>query len=295
MLRGLPIPALIALALSCGPSANAGGGRRPVDPIMLAPQRPGVVDAYILSFGLWGPQSVFESEAKGAARVLAERLDAQGRTIVRFNGKRRFGAMPRDLLAAADAVGRGVDPDEDVAVVVLTSHGSPEGLGIVAGRSQRLLSPAAVRSLLDRTRARHRVLIVSACYSGVFAEALANPRTLVIAAAAPDKPSFGCRDGATWTYFGEAFFDSALRGESTVTAAFARARELVSRREAREGFDPSEPQMAGGAEVLAKLDERSERVLEDESAAASGPGGRCRAALSGRSGGCSPPLGVNPR
>jgi hypothetical protein len=219
----------------------------------LKPQRPGVVDAYILSFGLWGPQSVFESEAKGAARVLEDRLDAKGRSLVRFNSKTRAGASPAALEAAARAVGRTLDPEEDVAVLVLTSHGSPDGIGVVAGRNAGLLRPEHVRGLLDATGARHRVVIVSACYSGIFARALADRRTLVITAAAPDRPSFGCRDGATWTYFGDAFFNRALRRDASLDQAFATARDLVTARERRERFDPSNPQIAGGEDVLAKL------------------------------------------
>jgi hypothetical protein len=255
MLRRLIAVAATVLILGLGAPVHAAGKARG-DPFPLAPQRPGTVDAYILSFGLWGPQSVFESEAKGAARVLAARLDGEGRTIVRFNGKRRFGARPPDLIAAADAVGRVLDPAEDVAVLVLTSHGTPQGVAIAAGKDQRLLSPDVARALLDRTRARYRILIVSACYSGVFAQALADPRTLVVTAAAATKPSFGCRDGATWTYFGDAFFNQALKSEATLPAAFSRARALVTERERREGFDPSEPQIAGGAEVLARLNPR---------------------------------------
>ncbi|MDQ4135815.1 MAG: C13 family peptidase, partial [Pseudomonadota bacterium] len=102
----------------------------------------------------------------------------------------------------------------------------------------------------------YRILIVSACYSGVFADALADPRTLVITAAAADRPSFGCRDGATWTYFGDAFFNRALRREPRLDAAFTTAKAFVTAREQREGFDPSNPQIAGGAEVLARLGSR---------------------------------------
>jgi hypothetical protein len=153
-------------------------------------------------------------------------------------------------------VGATLDPAEDVAVVVLTSHGTPEGLGLVRGRDMRLVSPGDVRTLLAATGARHRVLIVSACYSGIFADALADSRTLVITAASADKPSFGCRDGATWTYFGDAFFNRALRREPRLDAAFATARASVTAREQREGFDPSNPQIAGGAEVLARLGSR---------------------------------------
>ncbi|MBJ6124794.1 C13 family peptidase [Microvirga splendida] len=245
---------LAGLLLAAVPvQESLGQTARRADPIRLQPQRAGQTDVYILSFGLWGPQSVFESEARGAARVLEQQFGAKGRSIVRFNTKRRAGATPETLAAAAEAAGRTLDPAEDVVVLVLTSHGAPEGIGLVAGRDTLLVTPGDVRDLLEKTRAQHRVVIVSACYSGVFAQELADERTLVITAAAADKPSFGCRDGATWTYFGDAFFNKALRREPRLDTAFETARGLVTRREKREGFDPSNPQLAGGAQVLEKL------------------------------------------
>jgi Peptidase C13 family len=244
---------LIGTALCPGPAPAVGQTPRSAGAFRLEPQRPGAVDIYILSFGLWGPQSVFESEAKGAARVLETQLGSKGRTIVRFNTKRRSDATPASLRAAAQAAGQALDPAEDVVVLVLTSHGAPDGIALVAGRNSTLLTPGDVRTLLDETRARHRVVIVSACYSGTFARALADERTLVITAAAADKPSFGCRDGATWTYFGDAFFNKALRREARLDAAFETARRLVTQREQREGYDPSNPQIAGGSQVLERL------------------------------------------
>ncbi|QRM30719.1 C13 family peptidase [Microvirga sp. VF16] len=245
---------LIGLSLALGPSYEAHGQTaRRAEPVKLAPQRPGQVDVYILSFGLWGPQSVFESEAKGAARILEGQFGSKGRSIVLFNTKRRAGATAQTLVAATRAVGQTLDPAEDIVALVLTSHGAPEGIGLVAGRNASLMTPSDVRALLDQTRAQHRVVIVSACYSGVFARELADARTLVITAAAADKPSFGCRDGATWTYFGDAFFNKALRGERRLDVAFERARGLVTQRERREGFDPSNPQIAGGSQVLERL------------------------------------------
>ena len=81
--------------------------------------------------------------------------------------------------------------------------------------------------MLNASGARYRVVIISACYSGVFARALAGPRTLVITAAAPDRPSFGCEDGATWTYFGDAFFNQALRSSRNLAEAYCRARDIA--------------------------------------------------------------------
>jgi hypothetical protein len=248
---------LVGFALSLGLSSEAvGQGNRSPGAFKLEPQRPGEKDVYILSFGLWGPQSVFESEAKGAARVLERQLGTKGRTIVRYNTKRRADATPSSLIAAARAVGQALDPAEDIVILVLTSHGAPEGIGIVAGRNRQIATPQDVSVLLNETKAQHRVVIVSACYSGVFAKALADARTLVITAAAADKPSFGCRDGATWTYFGDAFFNKAMRGEARLDAAFEKARSLVTQREKQEGFDPSNPQIAGGSLVLERLGSR---------------------------------------
>jgi hypothetical protein len=96
---------------------------------------------------------------------------------------------------------------------------------------------------------RHKVVVISACYSGVFIPRLANPDMLVITAADADHPSFGCRDKAKWTYFGNAFFDAALRQAKSIEEAFVVARALVQKRELQEHFEPSSPQMAGGANV----------------------------------------------
>jgi hypothetical protein len=219
-----------------------------------APSRPGVREAYIVSFGLFGDQSVFESEARGAAEILSQRL-VGAQSVVRFNTKRGGAATPRVLAAALKAAGQAMDPSEDVLVVALTSHGSPDGLAVTAGR-RRVLSPPMLKNILDASGATYRIVIVSACYSGVFARVLADPRTLVITAASADRPSFGCQDGATWTYFGDAFYNQALQRQVSLDAAFAEAKRLVTERERREGFEPSNPQIAGGAEVLALLARR---------------------------------------
>jgi Peptidase C13 family len=210
-------------------------------------------ETYIVSFGLFGDQSVFESEARGGARILRDRLGARSAPIISFNRKRGGTATPQTLAEALRRAGAAMDRDNDVLAVVLTSHGSPEGLAVVAGSVSETLTPPDLRSMLDASGAKYRVVIISACYSGVFVPALADPRTLVITAAAADRSSFGCEDRARWTYFGNAFFDRALRRAPDLETAFNVARRLVTAREQREGFAPSNPQMAGGSEVEALL------------------------------------------
>jgi hypothetical protein len=216
------------------------------------PQQRGA-ETFIVSFGLFGDQSVFESEARGAARILRERLRSKPTPIVGFNRKRGGIATTRDLATALRTAGAAMDRDNDVLAVVLTSHGNPEGLAIVAGNTSETLTPPDLRSMLDASGAKYRVVIISACFSGVFVPALADPRTLVITAAAADRSSFGCEDGARWTYFGDAFFNRALRRAPDLETAFHMARRIVTAREQQEGFEPSNPQLAGGSEVLAVL------------------------------------------
>jgi len=249
--------ALTALAMAFGFATTAISQARITEPLaaeqLLARSREGVRETYIVSFGLFGPESVFASEAEKAAQILRARLQPDAQVLVRSNDKRGGSATSAALAASLRSTGRAMNPDKDVLAVFLTSHGSPDGLAVVAGRHNELLSPRSFRSMLNASGARYRVVIISACYSGVFARALADPRTLVITAAAPDRSSFGCEDGATWTYFGDAFFNQALREATTLDEAFCRARAIVSARERREGFEPSKPQMAGGSEVLRLL------------------------------------------
>jgi Peptidase C13 family len=79
----------------------------------------------------------------------------------------------------------------------------------------------------------------------------------VITAADSDHSSFGCQDKVKWTYFGDAFFNTALPHTADLRSAFAAARTLVRRRELRYGLTPSNPQIAGGKNIDILLGERA--------------------------------------
>ena len=202
----------------------------------------------VVSFGLFGDQSVFRSEATGAAKIVADRF-GHGPVDVQYNSKKGGKATIETLATSLQTAAKGMDAENDVLFLILTTHGSPAGLAVKAGRLTQMLTPPNLADMLTRTGVRHKAVIISACYSGVFIPHLASPDALVITAADADHPSFGCQDGAKWTYFGEAFFNVALRKAKSVKDAFAVARELVLKRELRERFEPSNPQMAGGTNV----------------------------------------------
>ncbi|KRR24673.1 peptidase C13, legumain asparaginyl peptidase [Bradyrhizobium lablabi] len=202
----------------------------------------------MVSFGLFGDQGVFRSEATGAAQVVAGRFGG-GPIRVQYNSKKGGAATIEGLATSLQAAANGMDAENDILLLILTSHGSQAGLAVKAGRLEQTLTPSNLAGMLARTGMRYKVVVISACYSGVFVPRLANPDTLVITAADADHSSFGCEDKAKWTYFGDAFFNVALRQANTLKDAFVVARALVRKRELRERFEPSNPLMSGGENV----------------------------------------------
>jgi hypothetical protein len=210
----------------------------------------------VLAFGLFGAQSVFESEAKGAASIVAQRLTT-GPVVVRANTKTRRDVTVASVGNILQSTAERMDRDSDILFLILTSHGSQEGVAVEAGRYSDILSPTDLADMLNCAGVRHRIVVISACYSGVFVRPLANDDTLVITAADATHSSFGCQDKVKWTYFGDAFFNMALRHAADLRSAFATARRLIHQREMRYGLIPSNPQMAGGKKIDIRLGETS--------------------------------------
>jgi len=226
----------------------------------LAPQRPGQVDVYVLAASFWG-DPVFESEASQAAGILRDRLGAQGRTLVLSAGTgaptRTYpAATPVNLQAALGKIGGLINPDEDLVVVFLTSHGSPDGSMALreTNRLQAALRPVHLRDALANAGIRNRLVIVSACFSGAFIAPLADERTAVLTASAPDRSSFGCQPERDWTFFGDAYFNRVLRGGAPLIQGFDQAKTLIAQWERERNLTPpSNPQRYVGPRAAALI------------------------------------------
>ena len=223
----------------------------------LAPQRHGVVDAYVLSVALWD-EHVFQHEAEGAAEVLTQRFNATGRTIVLTNGqgpgveRTHPGARPSEFGAALARIGEVMDRNEDVLVLYITSHGAPDGSIVMQEQFRNYaLYPQVLRESLDQIGIKNRLVILSSCFAGAFIPALQNDTTMVFAAAAQDRTSFGCTPENDWTYFGDAFLNQTLRQNRTLPDAFDTAKVLIQSWEARENIRPSLPQSFIGPQTQA--------------------------------------------
>lgn len=245
----LPIPAAQQLA-----------EHRRIDAALAAlkPQRPGVVDAYVIVVAL-DSDPVFSREAREAGRVLARRFDAIGRTIVLANdegaNKADAPGSPRTLALALARVAELMDRNEDVLILYSTSHGEP-GVGLVYKDMQRgggVITPARLDELLDPLGFKNRLIMLQACFSGQFVPTLENPRTIVVTAAAADRSSFGCQAGNDWTFFGDALINHAFRQPLPLDVQLRRATVLISAAEDQDKLLPSNPQISIGSETPAWL------------------------------------------
>ena len=219
--------------------------------------QPATPRVHIVSFGLWGDQNLFKREAVAAAHVIAARYRHTGQLIVRANTTTQSAARIPDLRDALHGLASTVDKREDILFLFLTSHGNQEGLGVKPFDSKTVfpLTPERLGGMLRVVGIRYRVVVISACYSGVFADQIADEHTLVITAADANHSSFGCNEDNTgnWTYFGQAFFAESLKPGVSIDDAFQKAKTNIAKREQTEKLEGSNPQMKGGAAVRAQL------------------------------------------
>lgn len=227
----------------------------------LAPQRPGTRDVYFVGVAGWGDQNVFRREVRAVRALFEKSFGAGDRAVSLVNHAETLDRAPLATRETVEqtvmALAEVMDPDEDVLVVFLTSHGIEWG-GIslmLNGTDFPALRGPHLARILGASRIRNRVVIVSACYSGQFVPALAEENTLLITAAASDRSSFGCTPAAEWTWFGQAYFRDSLPRHRKFGPAFDAARKLVEQREKKQGYKPSNPQIRFGDNIRAVLDE----------------------------------------
>ena len=133
-------------------------------------------------------------------------------------------------------------------LLYLTSHGSSDG----AGLGDHLAAPRALARVLDASCGdRPTVVVISACFSGVFVPALAGPDRLILTAARRDRSSFGCGEADRYPFFDGCIL-AALPHAADFLAVASEARACVARREREEHMTPpSQPQTSVGPKFRA--------------------------------------------
>ncbi len=232
----------------------------------LRPQRPGVVDLYLIAFGSYAHQDVFSSEVHAVRALFDKRFDTANRSLVLVNNLKTVETEPlanaNNLRRALKEVARKMDPEEDILFLFLTSHGSKDHRLSVKFWPLRLndLADDDLARMLDETGIKWRVVAVSACYSGGFIETLKDANSLIVTASRADRNSFGCSNERKFTYFGKAYFDQQLRRELSFIEAFHKATEVIEEWETADDLTPSVPQIHVGDAVGAKLDALERRL-----------------------------------
>ncbi len=236
----------------------------------LAPQRPGVADLYFVGLAGDASEAVFRREVASVTRLFDARFGTKGRSLTLVNSPETIAtlplATPHNLRRVLARVGGIMDREEDVLFLFLTSHGSPDRFWIDAGPVDAdPIYSDDLKEMLNDSGIKWRVLVISACHSGSFINELWDAHTLIITAAREDRTSFGCSSERDWTYFGEAYFDRALRKELSFVSAFDQAENAIARREKDEDLRPSLPQMRIGRLIGPKLAalEQAARQLQE--------------------------------
>ncbi|WMJ07904.1 C13 family peptidase [Nitrosomonas sp. sh817] len=223
------------------------------------PGKEGVTDLFFVGFGSDAAQDVFMREVGHVQRAMNKNLGASGRSVVLINNLKTIDTTPlasaSNLRIALSHVGGKMNREEDVVFLYLTSHGSSDHELSVNMWPLELndVRPEDIKAYLDDAGIRWRIILISACYSGGFIDALRDDHSLILTAAAADKASFGCTHENEYTYFGEALFRSLDDRPYQFIENFSEAIEKIRQRELSENLTPSEPQLFIGDSMREKL------------------------------------------
>lgn len=224
----------------------------------LKPARKGLVDAYVVVVGL-DSDPIFGREAREAGNVLSRRYGAAGHTIVLAGTEGNApsdlpNGSPRNLTIALARIAELMDKKKDVLVLYTAGHGAQVGLAYHdADDGFGIIPPARLARVFDELGIKNRLLILSACFSGIFVPAMSSDTTALFTAASADRTSFGCQSDKDWTFFGDAMINNALRQPVSLAAAGEKARALIAKWEAMGNITPSLPQISIGSKVATWL------------------------------------------
>lgn len=213
-----------------------------------APQGPFAKWSAVVVAGDWhahsgGPTEAFDNARRDVARALTDMgFDRAAVRQFSVRPERYPGDAPG--LSEVRTIHLGLKQSAETAkggcLFYISSHGGPDG----AVLGEDTLRPSLLAALIDDAcPSRPAVVVISACFSGVFIPALQKPDRMVLTAARPDRASFGCGESDKYPFFDDCFLSSAP-GARDFIALGAAVQSCVARKEKDIGAAPaSEPQM----------------------------------------------------
>jgi Peptidase C13 family len=161
--------------------------------------------------------------------------------------ERKRGSMASSAVNLAGALRELSIGDQDGCLIHMTSHGSPQGFYL---RNAAPITPQELNKILDLyCNERPTVVLISACYSGVFVgPSMQKKNRIILTAARQDRTSFGCSTENQYTYWDSCLIDSLPTTESW-KSLYENIQGCVQTKESQGHFKPSLPQAYFGQEV----------------------------------------------
>jgi len=214
---------------------------------------PNQKDFYSLSVAAYGNQTVFSSEVDIINDILIEHGISKSRQITLVNSMENIElpwATHHAIKQSLNSIENKMNTDEDILLMYATSHGNAE-LGIslnIHNMSLGSITPEQLSNTINDSQIKWKVIIISACYSGVFIDALKDENSIIITAADSTHTSFGCSNDLDMTFFGKAYFQEAFKNLDFIST-FNEAKRLVKIREEEQGYEFSNPQIHVGSNI----------------------------------------------
>jgi hypothetical protein len=239
----------------------------------LQKQRPAQHDVYAVIYAPYAPEDVFLKESRMVEQVMQKRFNSEGRIISLVNNlnttQTHAWATPENLQRSIQAIAAQLNSEEDVLMVYLTSHGA-KNFKLASAHwplTTDDLNPQELARMLTQAGIKHRVIAVSACYSGGWIEPLQTDHSLIMTAADATHTSYGCGTRSELTFFGRAVFSEGLQASASFEKAFAQAVPVIKKREEEAGKDDgfSNPQIFVGKDMkplLAKLEQQFSSIKQ---------------------------------
>lgn len=220
---------------------------------------PQKIELYSLVVAGYGTEEVFHRESKFIENLFSSQYGNRATAIYLTNSQRSLDEQPfatlTSIRAAILRIAERMDKEQDIFFLYVTSHGS-KNKKISLDHSGIALADMDAKwlgDLLKETGIQHRVVVLSACFSGGFIDDIKDSHSLIMTAAAADKTSFGCADDSLFTYFGKAYFRESLKPGVNFDQAFFNAKKLVSKWEKEQKITKSNPQIYPNPKVVEQL------------------------------------------
>lgn len=239
--------------------------------------RPDATDLYFVGFGADAREPVFVNEMRNTLQLFEQQYGARDRSMVMINSRATVRQAPlanlHNLGRALGEIGKRMNTDEDILFLYISA---PQLSGMEIDPQFEPLDfvrihPANIRRMLQDADIKYWVVVLSACGSDGFIEHLRGPNSLVIAPAPNHRRIRECKGDAPFTAFGEALFDDALRGTTSIAGAFEKSVKRLGSSADGDGGTADRPVLYVGSEILPKLGKLEAQRKIDAATAATPP------------------------